>query len=48
MTKTRQIFYCEYCDYSSCKESDYNKHLLTTKHKKNYNNDVLSPKYFKK
>ena len=26
-------FICEYCDYKCCKLSEYNKHLLTNKHK---------------
>ena len=25
---------CEACDYSTCNKKDYNKHLLTDKHKK--------------
>ena len=25
---------CEVCDYSTCNKKDYNKHLLTDKHKK--------------
>lgn len=50
--KIAKKFNCQYCDYNCCKESDYNKHLLTTKHKNSYilaqNNDTLSPKLAKK
>ena len=41
---------CVYCDYKCSKESDYNKHLTTRKHKNNYNelqlNGEKSPKKF--
>jgi hypothetical protein len=30
-------FHCKLCDYTCCKESDYNKHLATRKHIKTYN-----------
>ena len=33
VAKTRQDFYCETCDYICKKKSDFNKHLITTKHK---------------
>ena len=26
-------YFCEFCDYKSCNKKDYNKHLLTDKHK---------------
>lgn len=32
---TTYKYYCEYCDYTTCKTNNYNKHLLTKKHKKN-------------
>jgi hypothetical protein len=32
--KTSKIFSCEYCDYISCKKSNYERHLLTEKHKR--------------
>jgi hypothetical protein len=35
--KVAKKFICEKCDYSSNKESDYNKHLDTRKHKMVYN-----------
>jgi len=45
--KVAKKFNCECCDYNCSKESDYNKHLLTTKHKNSYtlaqNNDKMSP-----
>lgn len=31
--KTPKIFSCENCDYTCNKQSDWNRHLLTTKHK---------------
>ena len=32
--KISQIFYCEVCDYNTCKNCDYKKHLSTSKHEK--------------
>ena len=37
-------FYCEKCDYSCRKKSDYIKHSLTRKHKKNTCVDKIQPK----
>jgi hypothetical protein len=34
--KIAKKFYCETCHYGCSKESDYNKHLMTRKHKKSY------------
>jgi hypothetical protein len=34
--KVAKKYYCETCDYRCSKESDYNKHLMTRKHKKSY------------
>ena len=31
--KISKIFFCENCDYKCCKQSEYNKHILTNKHK---------------
>ena len=28
-----EIFYCEHCDFKCCKKSNYDKHILTSKHK---------------
>tara|TARA_Y100000992_G_scaffold128641_1_gene84708 strand:- start:6384 stop:7292 length:909 start_codon:yes stop_codon:yes gene_type:complete len=33
LAENRQLFYCKFCDYSCRKQSDFNKHLNTTKHK---------------
>jgi len=33
--KEAKIFRCEKCDFNSCKVSNYKKHLLSSKHKKN-------------
>jgi len=34
LAKTRRNFNCEKCDYKCCKQSDYDKHILTLKHQK--------------
>ncbi len=31
--KSQQYFHCEKCDYTTCNKYDFNKHLLTPKHK---------------
>ena len=31
--KISNFFICETCDYKCCKQSEYNKHILTNKHK---------------
>ena len=33
--KSQPLLYCEKCDYKCCRKSDYNKHILTAKHKNN-------------
>jgi len=33
MPKNAKIFYCDLCDFKCSKQSNYNKHLLTRKHK---------------
>jgi hypothetical protein len=33
--KSQQLLYCEKCDYKCSRKSDYNKHLLTSKHQNN-------------
>ena len=33
MPKNAEIFYCEKCDFECRKKSNYDKHLLTRKHK---------------
>lgn len=32
MPKNAEIFYCETCHFKCCKQSNYDKHLLTLKH----------------
>jgi hypothetical protein len=32
--KSSEQFYCSFCDYSSCRQSQYERHLLTSKHHK--------------
>ena len=32
--KIAKNYYCKCCDYSTCKKSDYSKHILTLKHEK--------------
>jgi hypothetical protein len=32
VSKTLSNYYCEYCNYSCSRKSDFNKHLLTVKH----------------
>jgi hypothetical protein len=34
-SKNIQKFTCKYCDYKCCKNGDWKRHLLTSKHKKN-------------
>ena len=37
-------FYCEKCDYSTCKKSSYDYHILSTKHKKSMVVNEILPK----
>jgi hypothetical protein len=39
--KLAKKFVCEKCDYKCCKQSDYDKHILTLKHKMDYVGDIL-------
>jgi len=39
--KIANKFVCKKCDYKCCKQSDYEKHLLTAKHKKDDAEDIL-------
>ena len=34
-------FYCQKCDYRTCKKSSYNDHLLSAKHIKPHNGDAV-------
>ncbi len=42
--KVAQSFLCEKCHYRCCKQSDFNKHLLTAKHNILQNTTLKSPK----
>ena len=33
LKSTKQLWYCEKCEYTCSNQSNYNKHLLTRKHK---------------
>ena len=37
MPKNAEIICCEICDFKCCKQSNYNKHILTLKHKRRTN-----------
>ena len=37
--KIRKEYFCNNCNYKTCDKKDYNKHLLTTKHKNNISID---------
>ena len=45
--KSRNKYFCKTCDYSTSKMSDYNKHLLTSKHQILTNPNEMSPKVAK-
>ena len=38
MPKNAIIYYCENCDFKCSKKSNYDKHINTRKHKKEYYN----------
>ena len=38
-------FYCESCDYSTCRKSNYDEHLLTAKHKKSTFSNFCQPNF---
>jgi hypothetical protein len=42
--KVAEKFCCKFCNYNTCKKSDFNKHLTTDKHKKRENGNDLVPK----
>ena len=46
--KTPKKFYCEKCNYSCNKPSDFNRHLVTRKHNLETNGNKNSPKIAKK
>ena len=37
-------FFCNFCDFNTCKRTNYDTHLLTSKHKKRANFNILSTK----
>ena len=39
--KKARIYVCEFCDYNTCKISNYNAHLATTKHQKHTSGNTL-------
>jgi len=42
--KNAKLFYCESCHFECCKQSNYDNHIMTLKHKKTYNLLTKSPK----
>jgi len=40
VAKSSPVFECKTCDYTTCKKSNYKKHLDTNKHKTLQNNDI--------
>ena len=42
--KTNSKFYCSHCLYETCNKKDYNKHLLTAKHKINSKSTNINQK----
>ena len=43
--KGQTDYYCEICDFKCCKKGDYNRHVLTSKHKKLAKINNLSTKH---
>jgi|694.fasta_scaffold30039_2 hypothetical protein len=39
--KKRKKYMCLFCDYDTCKKTDYNRHLVTDKHKINENDSKM-------
>ena len=42
--KSSGFFYCKFCDYSTSRNSQYNRHVLTDKHIRKLNGNSLVPK----
>ncbi len=42
--KNADIFVCEICDFKCCKESDWNRHIITSKHKNRTKLNDFAPK----
>ena len=38
---SESFFYCEKCDYKCCKKQHFKQHLMTSKHKKDIQNDKM-------
>jgi len=36
-------FYCDVCDYGTCRKSNYEEHILTAKHKRQSNGNLCQP-----
>jgi hypothetical protein len=43
-SKKFQEYFCEKCDYTTCRKSQYDRHLTTQKHKMMTNDDIKVPK----
>ena len=41
LPKVAPKFYCDFCDYTTCKKSSYDKHLSTDKHKNSENDSKM-------
>ena len=39
--KNPKKYFCEFCNYNTSNKKDFNKHLLTLKHKKLSNSDQI-------
>ena len=37
----QKIFICKLCDFKTCKKNNYNRHILTLKHKNLSNSDTI-------
>ncbi len=46
--KNDKKFFCEYCDYHTCRQSQYDRHLMTQKHKNRENYNKITTNYNKK
>jgi len=46
--KNLNVYTCENCDYTTCKKSDYKKHLLTLKHQNNDKTETNDDKFSQK
>ena len=38
----QQLYYCENCDYSCCKKFNWDRHIITSKHIKTTNSNILA------